>query len=202
MKHGIVKIHFCSQCGSDNIHYRVPDGDHCPRYICHECQFIHYQNPNIIAGCLVTHEGKILLCKRAIQPKKGMWTLPAGFMENHETIAQAAQRETWEEARARVDLDQLYTIFNLPHINQVYIIYYGELRGDQFAPGPESLEVRLFSTEEIPWDELAFPTIRETLKLYIQDREGGKLGLHCGDIVRPWVLADPKNATLKNLVSR
>lgn len=197
-----MKIRFCTQCGSDDIHYRIPEGDSYPRYICHKCQFIHYQNPNIIAGCLVTHEDRILLCKRAIQPRKGKWTLPAGFMENHETLAQAAQRETWEEARAKVELHQLYTIFNLPHINQVYVMYYGELLGNDFAPGPESQEVSLFSIEQIPWDELAFPTIRETLKLYIQDRERGELGLHSGDIIRPWVLADARNATLKNLVSR
>lgn len=123
-------------------------------------------------------------------------------MENHETIAQAAQRETWEEACAKVKLHQLFTIFNLPHINQVYMMYYGELIGDNFAAGAESLEVRLLTIDEIPWDELAFATIRETLKLYIKDKERGVIGQHCGDIIRPWVLTNPANATLKNLVSR
>ena len=197
-----VKIRYCTQCGSGNINFTIPEGDSYQRYVCADCSFIHYQNPNIVAGSLIIHDDQVLLCKRAIEPRKGRWTLPAGFMENHETVAEAAQRETWEEARARVKLHQLYTIFNLPHINQVYMIYYGELDGDKFAAGPESLEVSLFTLDEIPWDQLAFATIRETLKLYCKDVERGKLGLHCGDIVRPWVLADGTNATLKNLVTK
>ena len=175
-----MKIHFCTQCGSDDVQYRTPEGDSYRRYICGACGFIHYQNPNIVAGCLVVHDEKILLCKRSIEPRKGLWTLPAGFMENHETIVEAAERETWEEARAKVEEPQLYTIFNLPHINQVYVMYYGKLLGDK----------------------LAFVTIRETLKLYVQDLHSGHLGLHSGDIIRPWVLANPINAQLKNLVSR
>ena len=123
-------------------------------------------------------------------------------MENHETIVEAAERETWEEARAKVEEPQLYTIFNLPHINQVYVMYYGKLLGNSFAPGPESEEVVLVEVSEIPWDKLAFVTIRETLKLYVQDLHSGHLGLHSGDIIRPWVLANPINAQLKNLVSR
>lgn len=142
------------------------------------------------------------MCRRAIEPRKDLWTLPAGFMENHETVAQAAERETWEEARARVRLTQLYTLFNLPHINQVYMMYLAELVGDDFSPGPESLEVELFRLEDIPWDELAFVTIRETLKLYIDDQSRGKFSFHYGDIVRPWVLMDPRDAYLTNLVSK
>ena len=197
-----MKIHFCTQCGSDDIQYRSPEGDSYRRYICGACGFIHYQNPNIVAGCVVEHEGKVLLCKRSIEPRKGLWTLPAGFMENHETILEAARRETWEEARARVNTPQLYSIFNLPHINQVYVMYYGKLSGDSFAPGPESEEVLLLDIEDIPWDKLAFATIRETLKLYVKDREAGRIRLHSGDIIRPWVLRDPSNAQLKNLVTR
>lgn len=123
-------------------------------------------------------------------------------MENHETIEQAAQRETWEEACARVDIQDLYTIFNLPHINQVYIIYRGELVDSAFEPGPESLQVKLFSIEEIPWNELAFATIRETLRLYAGDAQRGGFGLHTADIIRPWVLLDPQNAWLENLKTR
>ena len=197
-----MKIRYCTQCGSNDISYEIPEGDSYLRFICTQCNFIHYQNPNIVAGCLVTHDDKILFCKRAIEPRKGLWTLPAGFMENHETVAQAAQRETWEEARAKVRLHHLYTIFNLPHVNQVYMMYYAELSGDNYAPGPESLEVKLLSVDEIPWDELAFPTIRETLKLYVKDREHNQFGIHCADIIRPWVLKDPQNAQLKNLVTR
>ena len=196
-----VKIHFCSQCGSGDVRYAIPEGDSYRRYICGECGFIHYQNPNIVAGCLVTHQGKILICKRAIQPKKDLWTLPAGFMENHETMSQAAERETWEEARAHIHAPTLYTLFNLPHINQVYAMYHGELAGGSYAPGPESTEVKLVHPHEIPWDMIAFATIRETLKLYIQDLEHGRIRMHYGDIIRPWVLTDPTNAELKNLVS-
>lgn len=197
-----MKIHYCSQCGSEDVHYITPEGDSNPRYVCGECHFIHYQNPNIIAGSLIVHNSQILLCKRAIEPRMGKWTLPAGFMENNETIAEAAARETWEEARARVHLHQLYTIFNLSHINQVYVIYYGELLDSDFAPGPESLEVKLFAVEDIPWDELAFSTIRETLKLYVDDLEYGELKIHVGDIVRPREVREPTDATLQNLVSK
>lgn len=123
-------------------------------------------------------------------------------MENHETVAQAAVRETWEEARARVKLIQLYTIFNLPHINQVYMMYLAELVGDDYSPGPESLQVELFRPEDIPWEELAFATIRETLKLYIDDKSRGEFGFHHGDIIQPWVLMDSRNAYLINLVSK
>ena len=197
-----MKIKFCTQCGSDEVQFRIPEGDSYRRYICGACGFIHYQNPNIVAGCLVVHEGKILLCKRSINPRKGLWTLPAGFMENHETVVEAAERETWEEARAKVEDPQLYTILNLPHISQVYMMYYAKLRGNSFAPGPESEEVVLVDVNDIPWDRLAFVTIRETLRLYVQDLESGYIGLHSGDIIRPWVLTNPINAQLKNLVSR
>ena len=197
-----MKINYCSQCGSDNVEFRVPDGDNRPRFICASCNFVHYQNPNIVAGCLVTHDEKILVCKRAIEPRRNTWTLPAGFMENHETVEQAAARETWEEARAEVDIHGLFTLLNLPHINQVYMIYYGSLVGSQFSPGPESSAVNLVNVEDIPWQELAFPTIRETLRLYIEDLEYGEVRFHCGDIVRPLVLSDPRSAWLANRKTR
>jgi ADP-ribose pyrophosphatase YjhB (NUDIX family) len=116
-------------------------------------------------------------------------------------MVEAARRETWEEARAQVSDPQLYTIFNLPHINQVYVIYYGKLYGETFGPGPESEEVQLVTLEDIPWEKLAFATIRETLKLYVHDCNRGQLGLHSGDIIRPWVLTDSTNAQLRNLVT-
>ncbi len=197
-----MKIHYCSQCGSKDIHYTIPQGDNRLRFICQSCEFIHYSNPNIVAGCLVLSGEKILFCRRAIEPRKGLWTLPAGFMENHETIAQAAERETWEEACAKISDIRLYTLFNLPHINQVYVMYRGELVDNSYKAGAESLDVQLFHIDDIPWDELAFPTIRETLKLYIEDIKQGKLRLHSGDIIRPWVLRDPANAYLINLVSK
>lgn len=196
-----MQIRFCSQCGSDQVRYIIPEGDNRQRYICMECHFIHYMNPRIVAGCVVTHGNRILLCKRAIEPRKGLWTLPAGFMENHETTWQAAIRETREEACASVTLDNLFTVLNLPHINQVYMMYRGILANHDYGPGPESLDIKLFDVDKIPWSELAFPAIRETLRLFIKDMKSGHYRLHCGDIIRPWVITDGHNAILKNLVS-
>ncbi|UAW97792.1 NUDIX hydrolase [Halopseudomonas nanhaiensis] len=163
-------MNYCSHCG-ESVEERVPDGDNRLRYVCGHCDTIHYQNPRIVAGCLAVHEQQVLLCRRAIEPRRGFWTLPAGFMENGETTEQAALRETWEEARARVRAQQLYMLFNLPHINQVYMFFRAELSDLDFAAGEESLEVRLFHEHEVPWNELAFPTIGKTLKQYFIDRQ-------------------------------
>lgn len=160
---------FCSQCGSP-VTQRIPEGDSRLRFVCPDCQTIHYQNPRIIAGCLPVWEQQVLLCRRAIEPRRGFWTLPAGFMENGETLEQAAARETLEEACARVQGLQLYTLFDLPHINQVYMLFRAELVDLDFAAGEESLEVRLFDEQDIPWSELAFPTIGRTLECYFADR--------------------------------
>jgi ADP-ribose pyrophosphatase YjhB (NUDIX family) len=197
----MVNIHFCTQCGSDEVELLIPEGDNRIRHVCGSCGFIHYSNPKVVAGCIVTHQDQILFCRRAIEPRKGLWTLPAGFMENHETTVHAAKRETWEEARAKVRIKGLYTLFNLPHISQIYMMYRGELIGEAFGPGPESLEVELMTVAEIPWDDLAFPTIRETLKLFVEDWKTGQFPLHCADIIRPWVMLDSKNAYLRNLVT-
>lgn len=160
---------FCSHCGNP-VSQRIPDGDTRPRYVCGQCQSIHYQNPRIVAGCLPVWQEQVLLCRRAIEPRRSYWTLPAGFMENGETMQQAAQRETWEEACARVNDLQLYTLFDLPHINQVYMFFRAELADGDFAVGEESLEVRLFHQAEVPWSELAFPTIGRTLECFFADR--------------------------------
>lgn len=175
---------FCSHCGQA-VTERIPQGDNRPRYICDHCQHIHYQNPRIVAGCLVTEQRYVLLCRRAIEPRHGFWTLPAGFMENGETTEQAALRETWEEAQARVTEQQLYMLFNLPHINQVYMFFRGQLLESHFAPGEESLEVRLFSEAEIPWDQLAFPTIGKTLKQYYLDYPRQQFPVRMADINWP-----------------
>ena len=175
---------FCSHCGQ-TVTERIPAGDSRPRHICDHCQHIHYQNPRIVAGCLVTEQRYVLLCRRAIEPRHGFWTLPAGFMENGETTEQAALRETWEEARARVADQQLYMLFNLPHINQVYMFFRGQLAAPDFAPGDESLEVRLFSETEIPWDQLAFPTIGRTLKQYYLDYAQQQFPVRMADITWP-----------------
>ena len=172
---------FCSQCGQP-VTQRIPDGDNMPRFVCDNCNTIHYQNPNIVTGCIPVIGDKILLCKRAIEPRYGLWTLPAGFMENNETLEQGAMRESKEEANANVSLEQLYTVFSLPHINQVYVMYRARLLDKKFAAGIESLEVKLFDESEIPWDELAFRTIYYTLKYFFEDRARGKFQLRSHQI--------------------
>lgn len=164
---------FCSACGSDRIEFRVPEGDALPRFVCAACGTIHYQNPKIVVGCLPEWEGQVLLCRRAIEPRQGLWTLPAGFLENGETIAAGAARETLEEASARVDVGPLYTVINLPHISQIYVMFRARLVDLDYGPGPESLEVRLFREDEIPWEEIAFRTIGRTLRSYFLDRKQG-----------------------------
>ncbi|MDK6079082.1 NUDIX hydrolase [Massilia varians] len=183
---------FCSECAHP-VALAIPEGDNRPRYVCPNCHAIHYQNPKLVIGSIPVweHDGKlqILLCKRAIEPRYGYWTLPAGFMENEETTEQAAVRETEEEAGADVELGKLFTLLNVAHVHQVHLFYLARLRNLDFAPGEESLEVQLFTQDEIPWDELAFPTVRSTLELFFADRvkvrEGGSYGFHSRDIVRP-----------------
>ena len=174
---------FCNQCGAAVV-LRIPAGDTRPRFVCGGCETIHYENPKIVAGCIPEWQDKVLLCRRAIEPRHGLWTLPAGFMENDETTTEAAARETLEEAQARVEISGLYALFNLPHINQVYVMFRAKLLDLNFGPGSESLEVALFDEGEIPWDELAFAVVRETLQLYYADRKRGAFGQDLGDIVR------------------
>ena len=151
-------MNFCSNCGSPTSQ-RIPLGDNRNRDVCIKCGAIFYQNPKIIAGCVPTFNNKVLLCKRAIEPRSGFWTLPAGFMENHETCLGAALRESEEEANTHIKNPTLYGIFDLPHISQVYIFYQGEVIDGLFSPGIESLEVELFKENDIPWKNLAFPVI-------------------------------------------
>ena len=141
---------FCNQCAAPLI-LRIPDGDNLPRYVCSACATVHYQNPKIVAGCVAEWEGRILLCRRAIEPRYGLWTLPAGFMENQESALQAAVRETWEEAQAQVENLQLYGLYSLLHVSQVYLMFRGHLKDGQASAGVESLEVGLFTEAEIPW---------------------------------------------------
>ncbi|WOJ94052.1 NUDIX hydrolase [Congregibacter variabilis] len=160
---------FCSECGG-SIELRIPKGDDRDRYICDDCDHIHYINPRVIVGCLPVYEDKVLLCKRAIEPRYGFWTLPAGFMENGETTEEGAARETWEEARARVSNMHLYRVFDVPYISQVYMFYRCALDEGLFGVGPESLETALYTEQDVPWEEIAFPVVRETLKAYFDDR--------------------------------
>lgn len=174
---------YCSNCGSQVSHI-TPEGDNRPRYVCPQCATIHYQNPRIIAGCIAEWQDKILLCRRAIEPRHGLWTLPAGFMENRETTLQGALREAMEEANAQVVNSSLFCTFSIPHISQVYMMFRGELHQGHAEPGIESLETALLTEQQIPWNELAFPVMRETLKLYYQDKASGHFHVHSGDLVR------------------
>lgn len=174
---------FCSQCGA-LVHLCVPPGDNRPRYVCDACDTIHYQNPKIVAGCISEWQGRILLCRRAIEPRYGLWTLPAGFMENNESAVMAALREALEEANAVIENPILYGLYSLTHASQVYLMFRGQLKEGIARSGEESLEVRLFAEDEIPWDELAFTVVQETLSQYFADRKKGVFNLHVGDIIR------------------
>lgn len=176
-------MRFCPTCGA-SVTLRVPEGDDRERHVCDACDAIHYRNPRIVTGCLVTADADtVLLCRRAIEPRRGAWTLPAGYMENGETAAEGAMRETWEEARANVELDGLYTVFNLPHINQVYLFYRARLVGGAFASGPESLETQLFHADALPWDDLSFPVVRDTLRWWTEDRHTDVYPVRSGDVL-------------------
>ncbi len=168
---------FCSECGQP-VSLKVPAGDNRPRHVCDACGTIHYQNPKIVAGALPVWEDKVLLCRRAIEPRYGLWTLPAGFMENGETMDEAALRESREEANANLVIEGLYTVISLPSINQVYVMYRARLQDLAFHPGEESLETALFGEAEIPWDRLAFRTIRYTLERYFADRRQNRFPVH------------------------
>jgi ADP-ribose pyrophosphatase YjhB (NUDIX family) len=174
-------VKFCSSCGQP-VALRVPPGDDRERFVCDACGTIHYQNPKIVTGCLPIYEGRVLLCKRAIHPRSGLWTLPAGFLENGETTVEGAIRETREEACAEVSVHGLYTVFNLPHISQIYMFFRADLTNPNFSAGPESADVQLFEESQIPWEELAFPVIRDTLRHYFSDRSAGNFPVRVGDI--------------------
>ena len=164
---------FCTSCG-DTVILQIPLGDDRERFVCTSCELIHYSNPRVIVGCVPVYEGKVLLCKRAIEPRKNYWTLPAGFMENGETTLQGAARETWEEACARVSNLDLYRIFDVPYINQVYMFYRCDLDNGEYGVGPESLETELYEEQDIPWDQIAFPVVAETLREFFADSPSGE----------------------------
>lgn len=176
-------MNYCSHCGAP-LTLEIPSGDNRPRYVCRHCDTIHYQNPKMVVGCLPIWQDQILLCRRAIEPKYGLWTLPAGFMENGEAVDEGAARETLEEAGARVEVLDLYTLISLPDIDQVYLLYRARLLDLDFAPGEESLEVALFRESDIPWNELAFRTVEATLKHYFADRANGHFPLHRASLYR------------------
>jgi len=175
-------INFCSACGGPTS-LRIPAGDSLPRHVCDRCGTVHYRNPRLVVGSLPVWHEQVLLCRRAIEPRHGLWTLPAGFMENQETTAQAAQRETVEEACARIELGDMYTLINVPHVNQVHVIYLARLLDLDFAPGAETLEVALFNESEVPWDLIAFRTIGITLAHFFADRRLGRFAFHSDDVI-------------------
>lgn len=178
MKHG--HINFCSQCGSDKLERIIPDGDHRLRVVCTNCQTIHYKNPRVIAGCLPVWEDKVLLCRRAIEPRLGFWNIPAGFLENGESVEDGAAREVWEEAAAKVNIERLLAVFTLLDFHHVYVHFVGELVHGAFGVGEESLETRLFSEEEIPWDDIAFISSRFALERFFEDRKLDRHLTHIG----------------------
>ncbi len=174
---------YCSECGA-TVTRKIPDGDNMPRHVCDSCQTIHYQNPRMVVGCVPEHEGRILLCKRAIEPRLGFWTIPAGFMENGETLEAAAIRETDEEAMARVDLGVLFAVVNVTHAHQVHFMFKARLLDGSYGAGHESLDARLFTEGEIPWGEIAFPSVELALRRYLEDREAGVDRLHLATVPR------------------
>lgn len=177
-------MNYCSHCGSHQLTFEIPVGDNRCRYICQACSTIHYQNPKLVVGCLPIYEDKILICRRAIEPCYGLWNLPAGFLENQETVEEGAIRETWEEANTEVEILRLHCIYNLPHINQVYVHFLAKLKEARFSCGNESLEVRLFEEKAIPWEELAFSSSKFALKKYIEYKENFQ-SVHIGTYDQP-----------------
>ena len=168
---------FCSVCGSADIALTVPEGDQRSRYVCPSCGTVHYSNPKIVCGVVPVFEDKVMLCLRGIEPRKGKWTLPAGFMENEETVEEGAQRELYEEAVSTVALGPLLTVISVPHISQVHMMYLGTMVEPKFAVTPESTEIRLFTEAEIPWGELAFRTVKTALEHYFECRRTGEFML-------------------------
>ncbi|MDR2881304.1 MAG: NUDIX hydrolase [Azoarcus sp.] len=165
-------MNYCSKCGAP-VTLTTPSGDTRPRHVCVNCGVIHYRNPKLVVGAIPEWEDSILLCRRAIEPQHGKWTLPAGFMETQETAAGAATRETLEEACARVEIGEMFTFIDVPAISQVHIFYRARLLDTDFHPGEESLETVLFSETRIPWDDIAFRTVSLTLRHYLADRRSG-----------------------------
>ncbi|HEX2675551.1 MAG TPA: NUDIX hydrolase [Polyangiales bacterium] len=186
---------FCSACGAA-VERRVPQGEDRERWVCPACGTVHYENPRMVVGCIVEEGDRILLCKRAIEPRYGYWTVPAGFLELGESTVQGAVRETWEEAGAKVEAIAPYAHFDITHIGQAYIFYRAKLKSPEMAPGTESLELKLVTVDEIPWSELAFPSVRVALELYREDVRNGFFRVHHGIVTRD---AEGKNRLFEHM---
>jgi len=170
-------MNYCTHCGQP-LTLKIPPEDQRERHCCEHCGVVHYQNPKLVLGTIPAWEDKVLLCRRAIEPRHGFWTLPAGFMECGETIVEGALRETQEEAGANISMGALFSVIDVPRIAQVHVFFLAQLQNLEFAPGSETLEVRLCNEAEIPWEDLAFQTVRLTLQRYFADRSNGMFGLH------------------------
>jgi ADP-ribose pyrophosphatase YjhB (NUDIX family) len=163
---------YCSYCGAGTV-MTIPPGDHLPRRVCSGCGFVHYENPRIVVGCVPVHAGQILLCKRAIEPRLGYWTIPAGFMENGETLEAGAARECQEEALAEVQIGSLLALVNIPSAHQVHVFFRAQMTTSAFGAGVESLEAKMVTAKQIPWDDIAFPSTRFALERFLADRAAG-----------------------------
>jgi ADP-ribose pyrophosphatase YjhB (NUDIX family) len=176
-------MNFCSHCGA-KVAFKTPPGDHLPRHVCDQCGTVHYANPKLVVGCVPEFDQRILLCKRGIEPRLGYWTVPAGFMENGETLQQAAARESHEEAQTEVEIGSLLTVVHVTHAHQVHVFFRARMRHAHFGVTPESTEVKLVAIDEIPWNELAFPSTEFTLQRYLEDRAAGHERHHFVELTR------------------
>lgn len=177
------QMNYCSQCGG-RVEERIPAGDDRPRHVCPSCGRIFYNNPKMVVGSVAEWDNRVLLCRRAIEPRRGFWTLPAGYLESGETAAAGARREALEEACAEVEIIEPYTLINLTFVDQVYLMFRARLANGRYDVGRESLEVRLFDESDLPWDEIAFTAVRETLRYFFDDRKNGRFTFHMADITR------------------
>jgi ADP-ribose pyrophosphatase YjhB (NUDIX family) len=184
-------VKFCSNCGHAVV-IRIPDGDQLPRAICPDCGFVHYENPRVVVGCVPEWQGRILLCRRAIEPRRGYWTAPAGFLEIGESLHSAAARETAEEALAEVEIGSLLSVVNVLHTAQVHVMFRGRLRDARHGAGAESLETGLYAEDEIPWNDIAFASVRFALERYFEDRRERVERMHFHDIVRSPAMPAPR----------
>ncbi len=179
-----MSIQYCTQCGS-KVETRIPPGDERARHVCTVCGNIHYQNPKMVVGCIPEYENRILLCRRDIEPRRGKWTLPAGFLENGESVRDGALRETFEEARLRAEIIAPYRLFDLVFVNQIYLMFRARILVPEFGPTHESSEVKLVYENDIPWDDIAFPVIQKTLLHYFRDRKTGIFEFQSLELAKP-----------------
>lgn len=180
----MTQIKFCTACGSPT-HQIIPKDDDHMRAVCTSCSEIHYSNPKVVVGCIPEYKGKLLLAKRNIEPRKGKWTLPAGFLENGESVQDGALRETLEETQATARIIDPYRLFNIVFVDQIYLMFRAEMTSGTFGPTTESIEVGLFDESEIPWDEIAFEVIKQTLQHYFEDQKRGTFPFKVLDLQLP-----------------